>query len=97
MDQIQKQETKELQEALEIAAKIIGLLEETTNFDVDLEAKTLTFEGNTVHVSSSGIHRVTSGVGLVFSGTEVKDALIEAVTAAVAARTREYLRSSIDG
>ena len=71
-------------------------MEETVTIEADSNSNTITFEGNTVHVSNGGgIHRVTAGIGLVFSGTDVQEAIIEAVTAAIAARTREFLRSSL--
>jgi len=85
----------EFAKAIEVADKITKLLEETVAVESEKESGTLTFDGNTVHVSESGVHRVTAGVSLIYSGTDVKEAVIEAVIAAISSRTKEILRNSL--
>jgi hypothetical protein len=86
---------KEFSEALETADIIAELMQDAVTAETDAEAGTLTFEGHTVHLQENGPQRVTAGVGLIYSGDSPTEAVIEAVTAAVAQRTREILRVAL--
>jgi hypothetical protein len=86
---------KAFREAMEAADIISQLMDGAVAMEVDSETGTLTFEGFTVHLQDGGTQRVTSGVTLVASTQSPTEAVIEAVTGAIAMRTREELRKAL--
>ena len=98
MDQTEATEqktNKAFREALEASDIISKLMEDAVAVKIDSEAGTLEFEGFIVHLQDGGTQRVTSGVTLVASTQSPTEAVIEAVTGAVAMRTREILREAL--
>ncbi len=95
MDETEPKTNKAFREAMEAADIISQLMDGAVAMEVDSETGTLTFEGFTVHLQDGGTQRVTSGVTLVASTQSPTEAVIEAVTGAIAMRTREELRKAL--
>jgi hypothetical protein len=95
MDETTTKTNKAFREAMEAADIISQLMDGAVTMEVDSETGTLTFEGFTVHLQDGGTQRVTSGVTLVASTQSPTEAVIEAVTGAIAMRTREELRKAL--
>lgn len=95
MDPEETKTNKAFREALEASDIIAKLMQEAVTVEVDSEAGTLKFEDFTVHLQDGGTQRVTSGVSLVASTQSPTEAVIEAVTGAIAMRTREILRQAL--